>query len=197
MSLRDRSERIKNLIDGISFVIDDFSPCKNVKYWSVLDKRHQWLIDIARSDIQDHKLVEFIKSRFGMGMYCIISYNELGEVISKRKVIIGEEADPEASDVSFRIAKSLLERDVYDVYLVVKYIEESKALEDRGGFVNLKHVSEDLNINLDRVISISKKYCQMKSGFLSGKIFFKTIGLSGFEQTPIIKRSRWDWLRSK
>lgn len=196
MSLRDRSERIKKIIDDISFVIDDFRPCKYVHYWSILDKRYQWLVDISKKEVDAHKLVELIKQKFGMGMYTIVSYNELGEVIAKRKVIIGE-ADPEASDVSFRIARSLLEKDVYDVYLIVKAIEESGALENRGGFINLQHLSEDLNINIDRVVSVAKKYCSMKKGFLGGKIFFKTIGLSGFRQTPIIKRSRWDWLRIK
>ena len=196
MALRDRSERIKKIIDDISFVMDDFSPSRFVHYWSVLDKRRQWLLDVSQADIEPHKLAGMIKEKFGMGMYSIISYNELGEIISRRKVIIGEK-NLEASDVSFRIAKSLLEKDVYDVYLVVKTIEESGLLEIRGGFVNLQHLSEDLDIDLLRITSIAKKYCDMKKGFLSGKIFFTTINLSSSGNTPIIKRSRWDWLRIK
>ena len=164
MSLRDRSTRIRKLIDDISFVMDDFRPGHSVCYWSILDKRHQWLIDICSKTLAAHELVSLIKDKYGMGIYTIMSYNELGEIISRRKVIIGEK-DSEVSDVSFKIAKSLLEKDVYDVYLVVKTIEEYRTLDTKGAFINLQHLSEDLNISLDRVTSIAKKYLQSKAGF--------------------------------
>ena len=193
MAVRDRSYRIRKIIDEITFVIDDFIPNNAVSYWSILGKRHQWIFDVSAKDLGAHQLVSYIKQRYGIGVYTIISYNELGEIMSRRRVIIAEE-DEEASDVSIKIAKSLLEREVYDVYTVVKAIESSEELNKKGGFINLAHLSEDWNISLERVRSISKKYCDIKEGYLKSKIFFTTIILSNGEKVPIIKRRRWDWL---
>lgn len=72
--------------------------------------------------------------------------------------------------------------------------DNSKSLKAKGGFVDLRSLAEDLDLDEAFVLSVAYKYSKKKTGFLRKRFYVENIDCGEFGAVPILKRRRWDWI---